>query len=49
MQIVQMQIRQLLQYSLIRVYIVCHSTKYFKKQVHKKQKLGQKSMEQSVW
>ena len=30
---------------LIRVYIVCHSTKYFKKQLHKKQILGQNSME----
>ena len=25
----------------IRVYIVCYSTKYFKKQLHKKQNLGQ--------
>ena len=31
--------------SLIRVYTVCHSTKYFKKELHKKQNLGQKSME----
>ena len=30
--------------SLIRVYTVCHSNKYFKKQLHKKQNLGQKSM-----
>ena len=28
----------------IRVYTVCHSTKYFKKQLHKKQNLGQNSM-----
>ena len=28
--------------SLIRVYTVCHSTMYFKKQVHKKQNLGKK-------
>ena len=28
--------------SLIRVYIVCHSTQYFKKQLHKKLYLGQK-------
>ena len=31
--------------SLIRVYIVCHSTKYFKKLLHKKQNLGQKCVE----
>ena len=31
--------------SLIRVYTDCHSTKYFKKQLHKKQNLGKKSME----
>ena len=43
MQTVQIQIRLLL--SLIRVYTVCHSTKYFKEQLHKKQTLGQKSME----
>ena len=28
--------------SLIRVYTVCHSTKYSKKQLYKKQKLFQK-------
>ena len=28
--------------SLIRVCTVCQSTKYFKKQLHKKQKLGKK-------
>ena len=28
--------------SLVRVYTVCHSTKYFKKQLHKKQDLGKK-------
>ena len=33
---------------LIRVYTVCHSIKYFKKQLCKKQTLGQKSMEWSV-
>ena len=27
------------------VYIVCHSTKYFKKPVHKKHNLGQNSRE----
>ena len=42
---VQAQIRLLFQESLIRVYNVCHSTKYFKKQLHKKQNLSQKSME----
>ena len=31
--------------SLIRVYSVCHSTKYFKKRLHKKETLGQNSME----
>ena len=31
--------------SLIRVYTACHSTMYFKKQLHKKQNLGQKVME----
>ena len=30
------------QSSLIRVYTVCNSTKYFEKQLHKKQNLGQK-------
>ena len=30
---------------LIRVYTVCHSTKYFKQQVHKKQNLDQNGME----
>ena len=30
--------------SRIKVYTVCHSTKYFKKQLHKKQNLGPKSM-----
>ena len=30
--------------NLIRVYTVCHSTKYFKKQVYKKQNLSIKSM-----
>ena len=29
---------------LIRVYTVCHSTRYFKKQLYKKQTLGQKSI-----
>ena len=33
------------QSSLIRVYTVCHSAKYFKKQLHKKQNLGQNSLE----
>ena len=33
------------QSSLIWVYIVCHSTMYFKKQMCKKQNLGPKSME----
>ena len=28
--------------SLIRVYTVCHSATYFKKQLHKKQNLAQK-------
>ena len=28
--------------SLIRVYTVCHTTRYFKKQLHKKKNLGQK-------
>ena len=31
--------------SLIRVYTVCHSTNYFKKQMHKMQDLGENSME----
>ena len=31
--------------SLIRVYTVCPSTKYFKKELHKKQNLIQKCME----
>ena len=31
--------------SLIRVYTVCHSTKYLKKLLHKKQNLSQKSTE----
>ena len=35
-QTVQTQIR------LLNVYTVCHSTKYFQKQLHKKQNLGQK-------
>ena len=39
------QIRLLLQ---IRISTVCHSTKYFKKQLHKKHFLGQKSIEWSV-
>ena len=30
--------------SLIRVYTVCHSTLYFKKQLPKKQNLGQKNV-----
>ena len=34
--------------SLIRVYSVCHSTKYFKKQLNKKQYLDQKCMGWSV-
>ena len=29
---------------LIRVYTFCYSTKHFKKQVHKKQSLGQTSL-----
>ena len=29
---------------LIRDYAFCHSPKYFKKQLYKKQNLGQKSM-----
>ena len=40
----QTQIRLL----LIRVYTVCHSTKYLKKQLHKKQNIGQKGMEKKV-
>ena len=39
MQTVQTQI------SLIRVYTVCHLTKYFKKQLHKKQNLSQKNVQ----
>ena len=39
MQTVQTQIRRS---SLIRVYAVCHSSKYFKKPLHKKQNLSQK-------
>ena len=31
--------------SLIRVFTVCHSTKHFKRQLHKKQNLNEKSME----
>ena len=31
-------------YSAIWVYTVCHSTKYCKKELHKKQNLGQKHM-----
>ena len=34
--------------SLIRVFTVCHSIKHFKRQMHKKQNLRQKSMEESV-
>ena len=34
--------------SLIRVYTVCHSTEYLKKQLHKKQNLGQKSTDYSI-
>ena len=34
--------------SLIRVCAVCHSTKYFKKQLHEKQNAGKKSIEWSV-
>ena len=30
--------------SLIRVYTVCHSTKYSMKQLHKKQNLGQNNI-----
>ena len=45
MQTVLTQIRLLLQ---IRISTVCHSTKYFKKQLHKKHYLGQKSIEWSV-
>ena len=37
---VQTQIR--MRSSLIRVFTVCHSTKYCKKLMHKKQNLGQK-------
>ena len=43
MQTMPTQIRLL----LIRVYIVCHSTKYFKKQLHKKQILSLKSIKYS--
>ena len=31
--------------SIFRIYTVCHSTKYFQKQLHKKDNLGQNSME----
>ena len=31
--------------SLIWIYTVCHSTKYFKKEQHKNKNLGKKSME----
>ena len=34
--------------SLIRIYIVCHSTIYFKKQLPTKQNLGQKNIKYSV-
>ena len=34
--------------SLIKVYTVCHFTKYFKKELHKKQNLGQKGIEYNV-
>ena len=34
--------------SLIKVYTVCHSTKYFKKELHRKQNIDQKRMEKSV-
>ena len=34
--------------SLIRICIVCHSTKYFKKQLHKKQDLGKKKKNSTV-
>ena len=30
---------------LIRVYTVCHSSRFFKKQMHKKQNLGKNSLE----
>ena len=36
---------QTVQSSLIWVYTVCHSTKYFKKHLHEKQNLSQKGME----
>ena len=50
MQTVQTQIRLLLSYTAPKeqsdwVYSVCHPTKYFKKQLHKKQNLVQKIME----
>ena len=40
MQTVQTQIKLC---SLIKVFTVCHSTKHFKKQLHKKQTFGQTS------
>ena len=40
MQTVQTQIRLLLQ--LVWVYTFCYFSNYFKKQLHKKQKLGKK-------
>ena len=48
-QTMQTQIRLTLQCSwgssLIRVFTVCHSTKHFKRPMHKKQNLSRKSME----
>ena len=48
-QTVQTQIRLLLRSSLIRVYTVCHSTEHFNRQLHIKQNLSQKSMENKVF
>ena len=41
---VQTQIRLFLRSSLIRVYNVCQSIKYFRKQLHKKQ-----TLDKNVW
>ena len=41
----QTQIRLLLKEQSDKIYNVCHSTKYFEKQLHKKQNLDQNSTE----
>ena len=48
MQTVQTQIRLLLRSSLIRVYTVCYSTKYFKKKLHQKQNSGKKKKKKKL-